>query len=94
MASLNLTVLEGKELQKIQDQLPDVVLVKKIYPKRRKANKKRIWKLKRLEIDKMEENKTKDRAIKKEMDEDIDRFMEDLEENPQLREQINLYPVI
>ena len=44
-----------EEFQKIDHYLPDVVLVKKTFPKYRKRQKNRIWKLKHFEDVKMED---------------------------------------
>lgn len=62
---------------------PDVVLVKKSYPKK---NKRRVFKLKRMAKERDEG------LIDNGRDEnDYDAFLEELEEDPELRQTINLY---
>lgn len=75
----DLTSLKGKSL-------PDVVLVKKVHPNRKKSrSKKRIWKLKRLET---EEG---DRKPESKAEKEYEEFLRDLEEDPDLRANILLY---
>ncbi|KAJ1650815.1 ribosome-binding protein [Dispira simplex] len=71
------------------DKLPDVVLVKKTYPNRRKKNKKRNWRLKAL--DKEEEEMLPRKQEQAKIEEDFELFMRDLEEDPEFRATINLY---
>lgn len=113
-------------------QLPDVVLVKKTYPKFRKRQRNRIWKLKHFEDQEMQnapeeednemegqddgdsenggdkaqpQKKTKRikkkrlRKMARQQDhvhgaskKDYNLFLQDLEEDPELRQQVNLYP--
>ena len=90
LTSLN---LNGEiENEKALANAPDVILVKKIYPDRKK-NKKRIWKLKHLE--KEEENASnyhKNSVQQKEKE--YDEFLDELEVDPDLRAHVNLYKVI
>ncbi|KAK6922094.1 Nmd3, N-terminal [Dillenia turbinata] len=71
--------------------LPEAVLIKKSYEKKRqrKHKKNRPWKLKSLnmEID----NTTKGRVDEQKMNSEYERFLRDLEENPELRFNISLY---
>ncbi len=67
--------------------IPDFVLVKKKY--KRNSNKKRIWKLKHLDKD-VEMGKQKDEDEK---DKQYEEFLRDIEENKDLRKNINLYQV-
>jgi len=72
------------------NSVPDVVLVKKSYPSRRKRVRARNWKLKELAME--EENageKTKAEVAKAEQDYEL--FLRDIEEDPELRGMINLY---
>ncbi|CCK70339.1 ribosome-binding protein NMD3 KNAG_0E00710 [Huiozyma naganishii CBS 8797] len=77
------------------DYIPDVVLVKKLY--RRKNRKNRKWKLKRMarehkDIDAAEDYTS--RAQKQEMEraeKDYELFLQELEEDDELRQNINLY---
>jgi len=68
--------------------LPDLILVRKSYPERRKSGKARVWKLKQLDKD-VDDDK-RDHEIEKEHV-DYERFMQDLEEDPELRVNVNLY---
>jgi len=70
-------------------QLPDLILVKKYFPNRRKKQKPRHWQLKNLDMEaadlkKQERNKK---------DNDYEKFLQELEEDPELRSQIDLYKV-
>jgi nonsense-mediated mRNA decay protein 3 len=73
-----------KEFKKISD-LPDAILVRKVYNRRRNRN----WKLRSLtkEID-VEVSKKSSRSNK-----DEERFMEELEEDKELRDQIDLIKI-
>jgi hypothetical protein len=77
-------------------QVPPVVLVKKTYPRFRKKQKHRLWKLKHLEKDadadeegRTKAGKTKDRQAA--YQKDYAMFIQDIEEDPELRQQIDLY---
>lgn len=68
--------------------IPDVVLVKKHYPARKKG-KSRNWKLKRMA---REESEMKPRKQDQDRDEvDYEQFLRDLEADPELRGGLNLY---
>jgi len=70
--------------------IPDVVLVKKSYPSRRKRVRARQWKLK--ELSKEEENNgEKSKAEVAKAEQDYELFLRDIEEDPELRGMINLY---
>jgi len=57
-----------------------MVIIKKIFPQRKEnRNRRRLWKLKRMELE-----KSKDDA-------EFDEFMDDLEEDPEMRSKMNLY---
>jgi nonsense-mediated mRNA decay protein 3 len=72
-----------------RNSLPDVVLIKKSYPQKRKKNKPRKWKLKSLSKEEEEMNTRKQDADK--MEQDYELFLQDLEEDPELRQNVNLY---
>jgi len=77
----DITALKGKTVRS------EVILVKKHYERR----KRRYWKLAQLAI---EEGEAKDRKGRQtSRDRNVDDFMNDLEEDPELRSQINLYKV-
>jgi len=75
----DLLSLNGKDL-------PDVILVKKIFP-HRKPNKRRIWQLKRLEKEEEGGRKGTEARLEKE----YETFLRDLEEDPELRSGVLLY---
>lgn len=64
------------------DKIPDVVLVKKVYAEKSLRNRRRKWKLKH--IDGLH-------AETASVAEDYNNFLEDLEEEPELRQNINIY---
>jgi nonsense-mediated mRNA decay protein 3 len=67
------------------DSLPDVVLVKKVYGDKEMRHRKRKWRLNRLNVD-------KDAASVATIDDkDYLDFLEDLEEDPKARENVNIY---
>ncbi|RIB12914.1 NMD3 family-domain-containing protein [Gigaspora rosea] len=66
-----------------QNYLPDVVLVKKSYPQKRRKNR-RNWKLKSLA-------KEEEKLDLERMDQDYELFLRDLEEDSELRQNVNLY---
>lgn len=68
--------------------LPYLILVRKSFPERRKRGTRRHWKLKQLDKETDLENKKKDSEKEQA---DYERFMRDIEEDPELRSQINLY---
>jgi len=68
-----------------EEKRPDVILVKKLYGDRQKRHKKRNWKLNRLNIDK------DGASVASSQDKDYLDFLEDLEEDPKARENINIY---
>lgn len=77
------------------DHVPDVVLVKKLY--RRKTKKNRNWKLKRMAKEHKEIDASQDyssRAQRQEMERaerDYEVFLQELEEDDELRQGVNLY---
>ncbi|KAK6643534.1 hypothetical protein RUM43_005044 [Polyplax serrata] len=62
--------------------VPDVILVKKYYGERSARKRARNWKLRHLNEDAMNFNKTS---------EEFEEFLEDLEEDPAYRHNINIY---
>jgi len=115
----NISDLE--EHQHVDAYLPDIVIVKKTFPKFRKRQKNRIWKLKHFEDDKREpeqddeemqqdgdeeeqpnevkakkkSKKAMKRDARQEKDvrkgKDYEHFLQDLEDDPELRANVNLY---
>jgi len=74
------------ETEKAINNLPEVILVKKSFPERNKH--KRIWKLKQLPKEDGEDTRKKK---KEKNDNSFEEFLEDVEGNPELRAQMNLY---
>ena len=81
-------------------RIPDIVLVKKTYPNRRKKSKARNWKLRSIAKEAGEDDETSGArgAIgrmggrdQKKVEEDYELFLRDLEQDPELQSGINLY---
>jgi nonsense-mediated mRNA decay protein 3 len=81
-------------------RIPDVILVKKSYPNRRKKNKSRNWKLRSIAKEAGEEGETGGgRGVvgrmggrdQKKVEEDYELFSRELEEDEELRGAVNLY---
>lgn len=95
-ANFNNDVFESLEAHTI----PDVVLVKKTYPNRRKKSKPRNWKLKSIAKE-AEDNADagagrgalgrRGGLDSQRVEKDYELFLRDLEEDPELRSAINLY---
>lgn len=77
-----------QESKQYSGTIPDVILVKKHYPARRK-HKSRNWKLRRIA---KEESEMKPRKQDVDRDEvDYEQFLQDLEADPELRMGLNMY---
>ena len=77
-------------------QIPEIILVKKKIEKIKKKKKKRDFKLKRLEIEKYDENKLKSKnenQAEQNRAKEFEEFLDDIEENPDMRGYINIYKV-
>jgi len=80
-------------------KLPDVVIVKKAFPKVRRRQQKRIWKIKRLDMEMHDENNRWNKKSKRNQGDDVDAqkdkdlkdFMNELEEDPEMRQNVMLY---
>ena len=68
-------------------EMPDCVLVRKCYPNFRKLNKHRNWKLRKLDME-VESNR---KVNKSKEDEEYEQFKRDLEEDEEMRKQVNIY---
>lgn len=80
-----------EESKQYASTIPDVVLVKKSYPRRRKAagQSKRNWKVKRMG---REESEMLPRKQDQErLERDFEMFLRDVEEDPELRAGLSLY---
>nr|POE71948.1 60s ribosomal export protein nmd3 [Quercus suber] len=77
-----------EESKQYSGTIPDVILVKKHYPARKK-NKTRNWKLQRMT---REESDMKPRKQDADRDEiDYEQFLQDLEADPEMRAGLNMY---
>ncbi|KAH9923456.1 NMD3-domain-containing protein [Epithele typhae] len=81
-------------------RVPDVVLVKKAYPNRRKKNRPRKWRLRSIAKEAGEEGETgSGRGVvgrmggrdQKKVEEDYELFLRDIEEDDEVRGAVNLY---
>ena len=82
------------------DRIPDVILIKKAYPNRRKKARTRAWKLRSIAKEDGEDGETGGgRGVvgrmggrdQKKVEEDYELFLRELEEDPELRANVNLY---
>ncbi|KAG8923400.1 hypothetical protein FRC02_011167 [Tulasnella sp. 418] len=78
--------------------IPDVILIKKTYPNRRKKNKVRKWRLKSIAKEAEEQPGEGRGALgrrggldQERVERDYELFLRDLEEDPELRSTVNLY---
>lgn len=72
--------------------------MKKSYPRVRRRQQKRIWKLKRMDVEMQDANEEPRRGKKKvekesRQDAEYNEFLNDIEEDPELRQNINMYKV-
>lgn len=81
-------------------RIPDIILVKKSYPNRRKKNKTRGWKLRSIAKEAGEEGETGNaRGVvgrmggrdQKKVEEDYELFLREIEEDEEMRGAVNLY---
>lgn len=70
-------------------QIPDLVLVKKHYPRKKKSGKNRNWRLKRMNKDEGEMLPRK--QDQERMERDFEMFLRDVEEDTELRSTVALY---
>lgn len=77
------------------DNTPEVILVKKFYPRTSRKSKSRNWKLKRMAREHKDiEANADSRAAKQEQERaerDYEVFLQELEEDPEMRQAVNLY---
>jgi len=65
------------------NKIPDIIVVKKSFGDKVARNRRREWKLRRIDIDKASDDSSLNREY---MD-----FLEDLEEDPIIRQNVNIY---
>lgn len=85
LSTANFNDIDVQSIKKFN--FPDVILVKKSYPK--DGKKSRYWKLKSL--DKEQENFKKSDVVKQEHE--YEEFLQEVEVNPEMRSQMNIYKV-
>jgi len=71
------------------DNVPDVVVLKKSYGSTIKRNKRRTWKLKRLDVEETESRVAKETNAEREQE--MLEFLNEVEEDPEFRDQVNIY---
>lgn len=71
------------KLQEKSRNLPDVIIVKKLFGDKMSRNRRRLWKLRRLDVDAASDGTTANN--------DFNDFMEDLEEDVTTRHNVNIY---
>ena len=86
IGSINCT--EDLNLLKHQKGLPDVILIRKHYDRKRG---KKIWKLKRMDVDDGDMLPNKRTEKRREMD--LEEFEDEIEQNKGMRKNFNLYKV-
>ncbi|KAJ3352647.1 hypothetical protein HDU91_005982, partial [Kappamyces sp. JEL0680] len=74
---------------KMKSSLPDVILVRKSYPNARKKSRSRNWKLKSMA--KVEDLEGRTKQEKANAEKDLELFLRDVEEDPELRGMMNLF---
>ena len=81
----DLTALNCEEISELDNQkyVPDVILIRKIYPEK----KKRFWKLKRMQIDEGEVDKKQKPGDEEEQ---FEEFLVELEQDKHMRSKVNL----
>lgn len=78
-----------EESKQYSSTIPDVILVKKHYERKKKNRNNRNWKLRRMA---REESEMKPRKQDQDRDEiDYEQFLQDLEADPELRQGLNMY---
>jgi nonsense-mediated mRNA decay protein 3 len=93
-----MNMMELDEMENCNRPIPQVIIVKKTFPKFRKAQKDRVWKLKHLKIEAVDDKNIHEKKYKKGKattagNKDMEMFKAQIEDDPELRSQINLYRV-
>lgn len=65
-----------------KDQIPDAIIVKKVFGEKVERKRDRIWRLKRMSMDDVSQGTG---------DNDLQEFMLDLEEDQSMRQNVNIY---
>eukprot|EP01085_Mycamoeba_gemmipara_P003521 Mycagemm_TRINITY_DN9978_c0_g1::TRINITY_DN9978_c0_g1_i1::g.3521::m.3521 type:complete len:187 gc:universal TRINITY_DN9978_c0_g1_i1:611-51(-) len=86
VASANFNDDDLKSFKFNKNVMPDVVLVRKVYPQSKKKKNNRVWKLRQLPKDEDMRAHEEDKAKR-----DYEEFLDDVERDPDTRAQMNLY---
>lgn len=89
----DLDMINLHELEELEQKrtVPPVVLVKKTFPRFRKNRKHRLWKLKQLDKEGLDDNNIHKQKHTGKHQKDMDMFLQDIEEEPELRQQFDLF---
>eukprot|EP01006_Ploeotia_vitrea_P039272 TRINITY_DN66326_c8_g9_i1.p1 TRINITY_DN66326_c8_g9~~TRINITY_DN66326_c8_g9_i1.p1 ORF type:complete len:603 (-),score=332.96 TRINITY_DN66326_c8_g9_i1:27-1682(-) len=87
LSTTNLTDVTTEKLRNA-DSLPEIILVRKSYPNRKNRQRNRKFKLKSLP--KTRDQEPRKAELRRE-EEQYEQFLRELEEDPELRAQVNLY---
>ena len=82
---MNLGELENFENNISSSHMPPLVIVRKTFPKAHKKLKHRIWKLKHLEKEAIDENNIHKKKAEGKQERDYEMFIRDIEEQPEIR---------
>ena len=90
---------DEEEMRRSKKEVPSVVLVRKHYPRMRKKKQRRLWKLKHLAKEAGEpegaNEKKRGKGGKRDKGDrgakDLEDFLNDVEEDRELRAQVNVY---
>lgn len=81
--------LGDQAVKQLKRGIPDVVLVRKTFPSRKNRQRKRRWELKRLNIVQTEQREKPIDSRRR--DEELEKFMQDIEEDPELQDKVLLF---
>jgi nonsense-mediated mRNA decay protein 3 len=85
----NANLIEDVQVHGSHKNLPDVVLVRKTWPQRTKRRERRHWKLRQLA--KQAQDKPMKKAELEKEEQEYEAFMQEVEEDPELRANMKLY---
>lgn len=88
LRTANMNDLTMDSLRKARVELPDVILIKKSYPERKRRRKKRIWKLGGITKEGLEHQR---KGQEERTAQEYEAFLDELEENPDMRQQILMF---
>lgn len=83
-----MNMMELDEMANCNKAVPQIIIVKKTFPKFRKAQRERMWKLKHLEVEHEDENnihKKEKKGKGPRPNRDLEMFKTQIEDDPELR---------